>query len=442
MTNRATTERNQSELSFASCQGLKVTTDFGGGDISPEGGIVLLREVDRKLCVLDRAAALIDDPRQQGKVLHEADSLLKQRVMALAQGYEDLNDHQQLRHDSLLQLAADKISPLGSPSTLCRMEHWADKRSAIRLNELLVELFIESFEDPPEELILDFDATDDPTHGRQEGVFFHGYYRHYCFLPLYVFCGSHPLVAWLRPSNIDGARGCWLILKMLAKRLREKWPQVRIVFRGDSGFCRHRMLDWCDNNDIGYVVGLARNNTVTGQMKFLLDKVEQQHALSGKKQREFTWLYYGASTWKKRRTVIGKAEHTDQGSNPRYIVTNLRGEARDIYDRIYCARGDMENRIKEQQLGLFADRTSCTDWWANQHRLLMSTLAYVLVDGLRRLGLGGSEWAKKQATTLRAGLLKIGAVIIRNTRRIKIMLSGGWPHRAIFYRAHQQLTAR
>lgn len=439
MTNRATTKCNQPELAFASCQNRKVSVNFGGGDISSEGGLVLLREVEGKLNVLGRAAKLIDDPRQQGKVDHSAETLLTQRVMALAQGYEDLNDHDRLRHDSLLQTASGKLSPLASSPTLCRMEHWADKHSAVRINKLLVELFIESFDTPPEELILDFDATDDPTHGNQEGVFFHGYYRHYCFLPLYVFCGSQPLFALLRPSNIDGARGAWAILKMLSKRLREEWPEVRIIFRGDSGFCRHRMLDWCDNNDIDYVVGLARNTNVTGQMQFLLDNASLQHKLTGQKQRKFTWLYYGASTWKTPRTVIGKAEHTDKGSNPRYIVTSLKGDARDIYDRLYCARGDMENRIKEQQLGLFADRTSSHDWWANQHRLLMSTLAYVLVDGLRRLALCGTSWATKQVCTLRVSLLKIGAVIVRNTRRIKVMLSGSWPHRDVFIKAHARL---
>lgn len=440
MTNRATTKCKQPELGFASCQNRKVSVNFGGGDISSEGGLLLLREVDRKLDVLGRAAKLLNDPRQQGKVGHTVESMLKQRVMAIAQGYEDLNDHDLLRHDSLLQTVSAKSTALASSPTLCRMEHWADKHSAVRLNKLLVELFIESFDSPPEELILDFDATDDPTHGKQQGVFFHGYYRHYCFLPLYVFCGSQPLFAWLRPSNIDGAQGSWAILKMLTKHLREKWPEVRIIFRGDSGFCRHRMLDWCDNNDVDYVVGLARNTTVTGQMQFLLDRAAHQHELTGKKQREFTWLYYGAGSWNTKRTIIGKAEHTDKGSNPRYIVTSLKGRARDIYDRLYCARGDMENRIKEQQLGLFADRTSCHDWWSNQHRLLMSTLAYVLVDGLRRLGLSGTDWATKQVSTLRAGLLKIGAVIVRNTRRIKVMLSGSWPHREIFIKAHTRLT--
>ena len=442
MTNRATTECNQTELPFTSSQSRKVEARFDGGDISSDGGLLLLREVDRKLDVLSRAARLLDDPRETGKVRHSAQSLVKQRVMALAQGYEDLNDHDLLRNDSLLQLAADKVTPLASPPTLCRMEHWADRHSAMRLNKLLVELFIESFDSDPEELILDFDATDDPTHGQQEGVFFHGYYRHYCFLPLYVFCGSHPLFAWLRPSNIDGARGSWAILKMLTKRLREKWPQVRIIFRGDSGFCRWRMLDWCDSNNVDYVVGLARNTNLTGQMQFLLDEAAHRHQLTWQKQRLFTWLYYGAKSWSCKRTVIGKAEHTDQGSNPRYIVTSLKGNAKKIYDTVYCARGDMENRIKEQQLGLFADRTSCHAWWPNQHRLLMSTLAYVLIDGLRRLGLRGTRWATKQAGSLRAELLKIGAVIMRNTRRIRVHLSSSWPHRAIFTTAHGKLTGR
>lgn len=228
---------------------------------------------------------------------------------------------------------------------------------------------------------------------------------------------------------------------MLTKRLREKWPEVRIVFRADSGFCRWRMLDWCDANNVDYVIGLARNNKVTGQMQYLLDEAKHRHASSGKKQRLFTWLYYGAESWSSKRTIIGKAEHSEKGSNPRYIVTSLKGKAQQIYDGIYCARGDMENRIKEQQLGLFADRTSCHDWWPNQHRLLLSTLAYVLVDGLRRLGLRGTEWAKKQVSSLRCELLKIGAVIIRNTRRVKIHLSSSWPNRGIFISAHRRLMS-
>ena len=440
MTSRATSNSNQEQLEFASCRGLKVQADFRGGDISSDGGLLLLRQIDQQLNLLSRASACLKDPRDPNKIQHTQEQLLKQRVMGIAQGYEDLNDHDSLRHDTLLQLAAGKTSALGSAPTLCRMEHRADRHSAIRLNELLVDLFIESFKSPPEELILDFDATDDPTHGQQEGNFFHGYYRRYCFLPLYVFCGSQPLFALLRPSNIDGARGAWAILKKLTKALRAKWPKVRIIFRGDSGFCRWRMLNWCDAHGVDYVVGLARNPKVTAQLQHLLDQAKLNHETTGKKQRLFTWLYYGASTWDYKRTVIGKAEHTQKGSNPRYLVTSLTGGAQDIYDKIYCARGDMENRIKEQQLGLFADRTSCHAWWPNQMRLLLSTLAYVLIDGLRRLGLHGREESTHQATTLRVTLLKVGAVIVKNTRRVRVHLSSHWPGRQLFEHVHQALS--
>lgn len=388
-----------------------------------------------------RAAAALPDARQAGKVVHSTRAMVAQRVLALAQGYEDLNDHDTLRHDLLLQSAAGRDRTLASAPTLCRMENRAGRHAAMALNSLLVELFIESHEAPPEEVVLDFDATDDPVHGRQEGRFFHGYYDRYCFLPLYVFCGSQPLVAWLRPANTDAARGAWLALKLLVERLRAAWPETRIVWRADSGFCRWRMLRWSERHGVDYIVGLARNKRVTALAGELIGQAGTGFSKTGEKQRLFGWLDYGARSWDRPRRVIAKAEHSAKGSNPRYVATTLEGDPRDLYERVYCARGDMENRIKEQQLGLFADRTSCHAWWPNQLRLLLSTLGYVLVDGLRRLALTGTDWGRKQATTLRAGLLKIGAVVTRNTRRVRVHLSGAWPWREIFALAHARLRS-
>jgi hypothetical protein len=431
----------QQTFGFSSSCGRKVEADFEGGEVSSDGGLLLLREVDRRLDLIRRAAALLPDERQSGKVIHSTRTMLAQRVLALAQGYEDLNDHDTLRHDLLLQSAAGRDRALASAPTLCRMENRAGRHTATDLNSLLVDLFIESHDTPPEEVILDFDATDDPVHGRQEGRFFHGYYDRYCFLPLYVFCGSQPLVAWLRPANTDAARGAWLVLKLLVERLREAWPEVRIIWRADSGFCRWRMLQWSERHEVEYIVGLARNKRVTALAGGLIEQAEAGYSESGEKQRLFGWIDYGARSWDRPRQVIAKAEHSGKGSNPRYVVTTLKGDPRELYDRIYCARGDMENRIKEQQLGLFADRTSCHEWWPNQLRLLLSTLAYVLIDGLRRLALAGTDWARKQATTLRAGLLKIGAVITRNTRRVRVHLSGAWPWREVFALAHARLRS-
>lgn len=435
------TNSRATQLEFASCKGRKVQADFEGGEVSSDGGLLLLREVDRRLDLTRRAAKLLPDERQPGKITHSAVSMLRQRVFALAQGYEDLNDHQELRHDTLLQTAAESDAPLASASTLCRMENRANRRCAMALNELLVDLFIESHSEAPEELILDFDATDDPVHGRQEGRFFHGYYDHYCFLPLYVFSGDQPLFAWLRPSNIDGARGAWAVLRYLTKRLRAAWPQVRIVLRADSGFCRWRMLRWCEANQVNYIVGLAKNKRLNAMIEPLAKQAEALWEKSAEKQRVFGWLDYGAHTWDHPRRVIAKAEHGSKGSNPRYVVTNLSGDAQELYEEIYCARGDMENRIKEQQLGLFADRTSCHRWWPNQLRLMLSTLAYTLIDGLRRVALRGTDWTRKQASTLRCSLLKVGAVILRNTRRIVVHLSSSYPYREVFIAANAQLRA-
>ncbi len=300
---------------------------------------------------------------------------------------------------------------------------------------LIVDKFIASFKEPPARLVLDFDATDDPVHGLQQGRFFHGYYDHYCFLPLYVFCGSQLLAAYLRPSNIDGARHAWAILSLLVKRLRKQWPAVQIVFRGDSGFCRWRMLRWCDNHRVGYIVGLAKNKRINAIGSDLMAEAEAQFDATGEKQRLFDETMYGAKTWDRERRVIMKAEYGPQGSNPRYVVTNLSGEPQRLYDSDYCGRGDMENRIKEQQLDMFSDRTSCHRWWSNQLRLLLSSLAYILIESMRRLALKGTELAKAQCKTIRLKLFKIGAVVVRNTRRVRMHLASSYPYKPLFRNA-------
>jgi hypothetical protein len=270
------------------------------------------------------------------------------------------------------------------------------------------------------------------VHGQQEGRFFHGYYGHYCFLPLYVFCGEQLLVSYLRPSNQDNARHAWAILKLLVRRLRQAWPQVRLVVRADSGFCRWRMLRWCEDHGVGYVMGLAKNDRLLGLAQPLMDQAQTQHAQTQEKQRLFGAVQYAAKSWDRERRVIVKAEHTAKGSNPRFVVTNLQQEAQLLYDEVYCVRGEMENRIKEQQLGLFSDRTSCHDWWANQFRLLLSSCAYVLLETIRRLGLAGTDLARAQVGTIRLKLLKIGAVVLRNTRRVRLLLASSYPYQNIF----------
>jgi len=434
------TECTQESFAFPVCKRRVVEADFRGGDITSNGGVLLLREADRRLGLCEAVARVLKDPRDPRRCLHGSEDLLRQRVYALALGYEDLNDHDALRHDLAVQTAVDRIEPLASSATLCRWENRADREVAWRIHEVMLERFIASYESPPEELVLDFDATDDAVHGKQEGRFFHGYYDHYCFLPLYVFCGDRLLVSYLRPSRIDAARHAWAILALLVKRLRRAWPKVRIVFRGDAGFCRWRLLAWCERNDVGYIVGLAKNKRLNAQTAALQCKAQDQYAASKEKVRWFTEFPYAAGSWDRERRVIAKIEHTEQGINPRYVVTNLEGGAQALYDTLYCARGEMENRIKEQQLDLFADRTSCHRWWPNQFRLLLSSLAYTLLEAIRRLALAGTELERAYVGTLRLRLLKIGAVIVRNTRRIRFLLSSACPDKALFFQVASRLA--
>ncbi len=425
---------------FPVCRKRRVEVDFSGGEITSNGGVLLLRQADRLSGLTASVARRLYDGRQRGKVEHGFVALLRQRVFALALGYEDVNDHAALRHDLALQTAAERNRALASPSTLSRFENAAGRDWAWRIHEALVEGFTASRSEAPEELILDFDATDDAVHGKQEGRFFHGYYDHYCFLPLYVFCGERLLVSYLRPSKIDGAKHAWAILALLVERLRAAWPGVRIVFRGDSGFCRHKMLGWCERKGVGYIVGLAKNARLNDLARPWMETAARGFAGTGLKQRRFGEFAYAAGTWSTERRVIARIEHGPKGANPRYIVTNLEGGVQELYETLYCARGDMENRIKEQQLDLFADRTSCHRWWPNQFRLLLSSLAYTLLETIRRIGLEGTDMARAQAGTIRLKLLKIGAVILRNSRRVRFHLSGACPNKALFMLAAERLT--
>ena len=433
------TECTQTELAFPSCKSRKVSVDFRGGNISSLGGSLLLSQADRKTKLTDQAARLIPDPRDQKKITHTLKHMLRQRVYAIASGEEDLNDHDELRTDIALQTAVGTDKVLASASTLCRLENRAQRQAAFDLNALFVEQFIISHKMPPQEIILDFDATDDAVHGNQEGRFFHGYYDHYCFLPLYVFCGSQLLCAYLRPSNIDGARHAWAILSLITRRLRAEWPEVKIIFRGDSGFCRWKMLRWCDRNHVDYIVGLAKNTRLKTIGSELLNQAATLFEQTGEKQRLFGEFRYAAATWDRKRRVIMKAEHSSMGSNPRFIVTSLDGDPQEIYDGGYCSRGNMENRIKEQQLDLYADRTSCTNWWANQFRLLLSSMAYVLFDHIRRIALKNTRLAHATSATIRNKLIRIGAVVLRNTRCIRLHLSSSCPHQQLFAVAASRL---
>lgn len=419
----------------------EIEARFDGGEVSSDGGLLLLRQVERRLGLLKRVAEVLPDPRSPWMVRHTTEQMLRQRVFGLCQGYEDLNDHDQLKNDLALQTALDKDRAGASSPTLCRFENRADRGAAVATHRLLIDQFVASFAKAPEELILDFDATDDLVHGNQEGRHFSGYYDNYCFLPLYVFCGEQLLVAYLRPAKKDAALHAAAILKLLVSRLRQTWPGVRIIFRGDSGFCRPLLLSWCERHHVHYVVSMAKNARLLALAQTWRDDAAQRFAATGEPQRLFGEFRYRARTWPCHRRLIAKAEHNAQGANPRFVTTNLRDDPQALYERMYCARGDMENRIKECQLGLFADRTSCHLWWPNQFRLMLASLAYVLMERLRTVGLAGTELARAQVWTLRCRLLKLGAVIVRNTRRIRFYLASAFPLQDAFHLAARRFAS-
>ena len=416
------TKRYHSPIRFSTVLGRRIEGEFIGGQVTGNVGIQLLSEVDRKIGLTKSVAGRLGDPRREASCGHGV----------LALGAEDLNDHSELRHDLALRAAVGRDAELASPSTLCRMERRADRDAALAIHRALFEQFVSAHRVAPRRLVLDFDATDTRLHGGQEERFFHGYYGHYCHLPLYVFSGRHLLVSHLRPSGIDGARHAWAVLSMLVKALRKRWPKVEIVLRADSGFCRWRMLRWCEDNRVGYVVGIGKNKVLMESASGLVAEAERRHGEKNRKRKRFDSFMYAAKPWDRERRVIVKAEHNSLGPNTRFVVTNLAQTGRHLYARVYCARGEMENRIKNQQLDLFADRASCARFWSNQFRQLLSGLAYTLIEALRRMALAGTRMAVASPNTIRLTLLRIGAVVVANTRRVRLLMSSAYPHQALF----------
>jgi len=427
-------------MDFGQCKGRKIEVNFAGGDITSDAGVLLLKKVDQKIKLTQRIAKILNDPRIKKYSKHSVLSMLRQLVYGIALGYEDLNDHDNLRNDKIFQTAIDCDKNLASSPTLCRFENWIDRKALIAMSEVLIQTFIESYKKPPKNLILDFDGTDDKVHGNQVGGLYHGYYRHRCFLPLYVFCEHHLLVAYLRPGNVPDSKHSLAILKLLTKKLRSHWPSVSITFRGDGSYCRHGLFSWCERNNVNYIVGIPSNNRIKNIVRPKLLEVENLFNKVNKKQRFFTEFNYAAKTWKKQRKIILKAEYNTHGLKTRYIVTNLNGKSKILYEKVYCARGNMENRIKEQQLYLFADRTSSKKWLTNQFRLLLSSVAYTLLEAMRRIALKKTELAKATCSTIRLKLLKIGAVVIKNTRKIRTLLSTTYPWQALFKFTYDRLA--
>jgi DDE family transposase len=449
------TECTQTSFRFQAHCRRQVSAQFDGGITTSDAGGLLLGEADRRLKLLSRFAQCFLDGRDPERIQHTVEEMVSQRVYGLALGYEDLNDHEQLRQDPVLKLLAGKPDleqPLAGKSTLNRLELSAgtpDRYKKITfwkqaIDELLVNVFVEAHRQAPDEIVLDIDTTDVALHGKQEGCFFHGYYDHYCYLPLYVFSGEHLLCARLRPANIDASAGSLTEIRRIVEQIRQCWPQIRITLRGDSGFCRDELMSWCEDNRVGYVFGFARNPRLRTLIEEALGEAARQWEQTQTPARVFVEFPYQTTTgsWKHRRRVVAKAEHIDGKENPRYLVTSLSAEAwpaQQLYEELYCARGDMENRIKEQ-FTLFADRVSAETLRANQLRLYFSALAYLLVCGLRRLGLKATELATAQTATIRLRLLKIGALVRVTVRRICISLPRSYPWPDLFARVHHALT--
>ncbi len=421
-----------SAMNFSPLGRKKVIASFTGGSITSDGGLLLLREVDKELQLSNKIAKLITDTRHSSYVKHSVVHMIRQRLYGLAAGYEDLNDHDLLRKDSCFQVAVSKEQELASSSTLSRFENIITRRDCVELNKLLVEKFIASHKTAPRELVLDFDPTDFVLHGTQEGAHYHGCYRRFCYLPLYVFCNKQLLIAYLRPSNIDGAKHAGAILKLLVDRFRELWSQVRIVFRCDGAFARRHILTWCENNNIEYLVGLSQNKRNLTLAKPTLELAKSMYDSTQTKQKIFTEFSYQANSWHTPRRVIAKVEHNRYGHNLRLVVTNKTQSPQEIYEQDYCLRGDMENDIKQQKLDLRADRVSSHDFMANQFRMLLSGFAYVLFSHLSRTKLKTTKFANSYCKTIRANLIKIGAIVIKNTRSIKFLLSSSFVEQELF----------
>jgi hypothetical protein len=451
------TECIRNPIEFKPLNLRKVTGAFDGQQITSDAGLLLIRQVDEKFRITEQLTTCFKDFRKQNLCSHSLLQLLKQRIYGICGGYEDLNDHDHLRQDPLFSILVDKEDPIANTagkSTLNRIELFpktATEAASSRyhkivaceeeIEDLLICLFIETAPKPQGPLILDFDATDDPIHGEQEGRFFHGYYGHYCYLPLYVFCGSFLLMAKLRPSNIDAAQGTKEALEKIVKYIRQEWPDIQIIVRGDGGFCREEIMQWCEGNGVDYIFGLAKNARLINAIEQEMEKAKQQSEAAAEGVRYFKeFAYQTLKTWSRARRVIAKVEHLIQGSNPRFIVTSLKKGAQEVYEKEYCARGDMENRIKEQQLELFADRTSCHNMRANQLRLWFSSVAYILMNLLREYGLQGSSHDHAQSGTIRERLFKLGASITLSVRRVYISFSEAFVCKGLFRRVYDNLA--
>jgi hypothetical protein len=437
-----------------------VVAAFDGGAITSDAGALLLGATDRGIRMTARFAACFHDARRQDLIEHEIVTLVGQRVFGIALGYEDLNDHDQLRHDPMMAVLAGKLAarreecaPVAGKSTLNRLElskleptrYHKISHNPVAIKNLLVELFLEAHERVPKQIILDLDATDDPLHGEQEGRFFHGYYDCYCYLPLYVFCGRHLLVAKLRRADLDAAAGAVAEVARVVAHIRRRWPRVRILLRADSGFAREELMAWCEANGADFLFGLAKNERLTAEIKTELDLAAAKSRRTGRPERRFkTFMWMTRRTWSRRRRVVAKAEWTRGEANPRFVVTSLRRDecsAKYLYEKVYCARGEMENRIKECQLDLYADRTSAATMRANQLRLWFYSMAYVLLCALRRIGLHDTAFAKATCGTIRLKLLKIGALVRISVRRIKIAMASACPAAQDWGRAAIRLAA-
>jgi hypothetical protein len=464
-----TTQCSVDTLPFPMLGSREVLASFDGGDITSDGGGLLLRQVEAATGVIRQLARCFTDHRNPEFVEHSVEQLLAQRIYALALGYEDLVDHDDLRTDPLLATLVgkrdptgasrarrrDRGKPLAGKSTLNRLELTPARASRgsrykkitcdVRAVEaLFVELFLQAHSRPPESIVLDLDATDAKLHGHQLGRFFHGYYGHDCYLPLYIFCGEHLLCARLRPADIDAAAGSLKQLKRIVAQIRRAWPAVKVTIRADSGFCRDEILAWCEAHGVDYVIGLARNDRLVQAITDDLEQARQQHEATGEPARVFAELRYRTlQTWNRERRVVAKAEHLAKGSNPRFVVTSLSPQqrpARELYEQDYCGRGEMENRIKEQQLHLFADRMSAGTMRANQLRLYLASAAYTLLEALRRLGLAGTELGRAQCQTIRLKLLKIGALVRVTVRKVWVSLASSCPYASVFRRAWWNLA--
>jgi len=454
------TECNADLFGFARVEGRSVVAAFDGGKITSDAGGLLLGAADQAVGLIDRFARCFRDSRSEELIEHTVATMVGQRIFGIALGYEDVVDHDELRHDPIMAVLAGKLvarrkncAPVAGKSTLNRLELGTDKPTAYHkighdpqaIEDLFVDLFLEAHQRAPRQIILDLDATDDPLHGHQEGRFFHGYYDCYCYLPLYVFSGRHLLAAKLRRSNIDASAGAVEEVARIIAQIRVRWPRVRILLRADSGFAREGLMRWCELNGVDYLFGLARNVRLTAAITAELEAARHHSERTDRAARrfkDFTWSTL--DSWSRERRVVAKAEWTGGGANPRFLVTSLsraEHQARHLYEKVYCARGEMENRIKECQLDLFADRTSAATMRANQLRLWFAAMAYVMLCGLRRIALRHTQFAQATCGTIRLKLFKIGALVRVSVRRIKIAMASAFPYRNEFAIAHSRLTA-